>query len=145
MSWIYKNNEINSLEQVPEGAVGFIYKITNIRTSKFYIGKKQLYSTRRTKISKREKEATSTRKTFKITTTESDWLTYFSSCVELKKEKQQIGEDSFEREIIEFCFNKRDLNYKEVWWQFHLDVLANNTYNGNIASRWFKPKENEQT
>lgn len=143
--WIYKENtEINSLKDIPEGAIGFIYRITLIQEDgtlgRFYVGKKQLFSVRRTRLSKREKETTNSRKTFKTVTTESNWLSYWSSCKELQEEVKQKSEECFLREIVEFCFSKRDLNYTEVWWQFKLDVLANDTYNGNIASRWFKEK-----
>jgi len=138
--WLHQGVEITSLEQVPEGAVGFIYLITH-SSGKYYVGKKQLFSSRRTRLSKREKEATMSRKTFKTTVSESSWLDYWSSCKELQQEVKELGEEHFQREIIEFCFSKRDLNYREVWHQFRLDVLENNTYNGNIASRWFKVKD----
>jgi len=139
--WYYKKKQITNLKQVPEGAVGFIYKITEIDTNRFYIGKKQLYSSRRTRMSKREKEATASRKTFKTTVTESNWLSYWSSSKKLQALVKDLGEEHFIREILEFCFTKRDLNYREVWTQFHFSVLENDTFNDNIASRWFRPKE----
>lgn len=37
-----------------DNSVGFIYKITNLTNNKFYIGKKQFYSTRTVKLSKKK-------------------------------------------------------------------------------------------
>lgn len=139
--WIYKEQEINSIEDVPENAIGFIYKITNLLDNKFYIGKKQLNSIRKTRISKREQTQTNNkRKKFKQIVKDSGWLNYNSSCKELQQDIINLEEQNFKKEIIEFCFNKRDLNYKEVWWQFKLNVLEENTYNNNIAARWFRIK-----
>jgi len=140
--WYYKEQIIDCLEKIPISAIGFIYKITKLDDYKFYIGKKQIYTNRRTKITQKEKlETGNNRKKFKIVTKESDWLTYNSSCLELKKEIKELGEGRFIKEILEFCFDKRDLNYKEVRWQFLLEVLEKNTYNGNILNRFFREKE----
>ena len=46
--WIYFNENtldmmnINSIEDMPNGVVGFVYKIYNMKTRQFYIGKKIL-------------------------------------------------------------------------------------------------------
>ena len=140
--WYYRGECIDNLEKVPTGAVGFIYKITRFDTDRFYIGKKQLFFARKTKITNKEKlESGNNRKKFKTVTKDSGWLNYNSSCKELQDEIKNLGEGRFLKEILEFCFDKRSLFYKEVWWQFKLDVLESNTYNANILSRFFKPKE----
>ena len=151
MSWIYRGLEIDDIVKCPENSVGFIYRITQLEKipgenafslGKFYIGKKQLYSNRRVKITQKEKAETgNNRKQFKQVIKESDWKTYNSSSKELQQEIKNLGEDAFVKEILEFCFSKRELSYKEVKWQFKLEVLENNTYNGNILSRFFKKKE----
>lgn len=64
------------------------------------------------------------------------------SCKELLEDIKNIGEDQFTKEIIEFCFNKTSLTYREVWYQFKFDVLEINSYNGNILSRFFRKKVN---
>jgi len=52
----YENGRIteyDSVEKFPENCVGFVYKITNIQTGKFYIGKKSLYSNVRKRLTKK--------------------------------------------------------------------------------------------
>ena len=61
-NWILtksNNKVITKLEDIPnnEHVIGFVYKITHIGTGKFYIGKKSLFSSRKTSISKKEKAA----------------------------------------------------------------------------------------
>ena len=142
MSWIYQNRIIEALEEVPTGAIGFVYKISAKSSGKFYIGKKQLFTNRRVKITNKEKlESGNNRRKFKQVVKESDWKSYCSSSKELQQEFKNLGEDAFQKEILEFCFDKRSLSYKEVWWQFKLDVLANDTWNANILSRFFRAKD----
>ena len=69
--WKYEEEEITSLEQVPEGAIGFIYLMTNV-DGHFYIGKKSLYST----VTRPPLKGTRAKR--KITK-ESKWLDYKSS------------------------------------------------------------------
>lgn len=139
--WLYKNKKISCIEDLPEGVIGYIYKITNIKDNRVYIGKKALFHSRKTKISKKEKTATGTRKTFKRTKKESDWGSYWGSCLPLLSEIKKNGHDHYKREIIEFCYCTKSLSYKEVWWQFKYDVLENDSYNGNILRRFFKGEQ----
>lgn len=136
--WKYKNKNV---VEIPEGYVGFIYLITNKTDGRIYIGKKLFNSTKRSKIGVREKAATKTRKKYKINITDSGWQCYNSSCAELQNDIKTLGEQNFKRVILELCSNKTQLNYKEVWWQFKYDVLAINSYNGNISGKYFKPKK----
>ena len=53
MNWIYKNDEITSIDQFPKDVMGFIYKIEHIPSKKIYIGKKFLVFTRKQKLSKK--------------------------------------------------------------------------------------------
>ena len=46
MAWHYNGKPVNELSDMPDGTIGFIYKITNKETGQFYIGKKSLYSHR---------------------------------------------------------------------------------------------------
>jgi len=52
--WLHENKVIEKIEDFPENTFGFIYKIKNIETGKFYIGKKQLMSTTNVKMGKKE-------------------------------------------------------------------------------------------
>jgi hypothetical protein len=143
-NWIYRPNEglgidVLSIEDLPnhEEAVGFVYKITNIITGRFYIGKKSLYSERKTKISNREKTQTKTRKTFKRVVKESNWKSYYGSCAELTEEIAMTDKKFYQREILEVCCSKKYLGYCELAHQIKNDVLTNNSYNGNILGKYF--------
>lgn len=138
MNWIYNNKEISSLKDIPENVVGFVYIIKNLSNGRIYVGKKILFTSRRSSISKREKSLTSTRKKFKTVTKESNWLDYYGSCDELKKDISKYGKQNFERKIIEFCHSKKYMTYCEMKWQIIHQVLETDSYNGNILSRFFK-------
>ncbi len=84
----------NPVDEPPDGAVGFIYRITRLDTGRQYLGKK-LLQFRRTKQVKGVK---------KKMMVESDWKTYYGSNQTLKEEVAAIGADKFRREIIKFCF-----------------------------------------
>jgi hypothetical protein len=136
--WIYDKETITDISQVPQGAIGFIYLLTNIETGKFYIGKKNLYTERTKHLGKKELEARSDKRQSKKKKVikESDWLNYNSSNELINKEIEQ-GE-LFSKEIIEFCYNKKQLTYYEVYYQFKYDVLRENSYNSNIQGKFFK-------
>jgi hypothetical protein len=131
--WLYENKEI---EDIPEGYFGFVYLITNIKTGRKYIGKKQFNSYRSKKIKGKTRK-----KRFVL---ESDWKDYWGSCEELKEDIKILGEDSFKREILKLCKTRGDLTYSEVEFQIKKDVLTaldsegrRLYYNSNIMSRWF--------
>lgn len=141
--WYYNGIEVRP-EDIPEWAVSYVYRITRIGNTsaeikqKMYIGKKQLVSNRRKKIGIREKTATKTRKTYKTVSTGSGWENYWSSCDELKADIQKYGEKQFKREILEWCYSKKNATYRELWWQFRYDVLINDTYNSNINGSLYR-------
>ena len=140
MDWLYKGKSIKCLNDFEnsEEIVGFNYLITNKLNGSIYCGRKILHHSRRTKISKRDKLLTPTRKVFKTTIKESDWLTYNGSCLELKNDIKKLGIENFKKEIIELCYSKKYLSYAEVKHQIQLDVLSTLSYNGNIAGKWFR-------
>ena len=144
--WTYRGKIVDS-ECIPIWAVSFIYCITNIKavdeeTGKYYhkpyIGRKMLNTTNRRKIGVREKAITGTRKKFKTVVKDSDWKNYWGSCVELLTDKEKLGEKSFTREIVEWCWNKKYTGYAEVKHQILNNVLQDSTYNGNINSKWYR-------
>jgi hypothetical protein len=49
-----------------------------------------------------------------------------------------MGEECFKREILVLCKNKKQLSYYEVYWQMKLDVLAIDSYNENIAGKFYR-------
>ena len=136
--WFYNNEKIDNLEVIPQDAIGFIYKITNKLNGKFYIGRKVLFNKKRSTIGKREKVATKTRKKFKTTVKESDWLTYYGSSKELSQDILTIGVENFKREILEYCCTKKYLSFCEISYQIKYNVLVWDSYNGNILGRYYR-------
>jgi hypothetical protein len=143
MSWYYKGKVLKP-EDIPEWAIGFCYLITHMPSSRIYIGKKLLQAKRRTKISKKEKVATKTRKTFKTTVKQSNWLDYFGSNKEISSMIAEGKQKEFKREILEFCHSKQHLSYREMVLQAQHDVLSTDAFNGNIMARFFKGINNRK-
>lgn len=135
--WLYKNKEFTS--EMINDYFGFIYCITNIKTGKLYIGKKQFHSYRRIKQKNKVRR--------KLVVKESDWKKYYGSCKGLHEDINKLGKDSFERTIIKLCKNKWELTYYEAEQQFIRKVLLKKNrngervyYNENILSKFFPPK-----
>ena len=138
MIWTYKGKPVHDVKSMPKDTVGFIYKVINLKTGKFYIGKKSVAHKRKTRISKREKTKTGTRKTFKIVIKESDWKSYTGSCKELNEDIKKQGEKAFVKFIVEYCFSKKYLNFAELSYQIKEDVLKVESYNGNILGKFYR-------
>lgn len=141
-NWILpscKNKVITQIEDLPDyqNLIGFVYRITHIKTGKFYIGKKSLQFTKKTAVTKKEKLETGTRKKTKRVSKESNWLDYYGSSKELTAEIKAEGKSMYKREILELCCTKKYLNYCELAHQIKADVLTSNSYNGNILGRYF--------
>lgn len=115
-------------------AVGFVYKITEISTGKYYIGKKSLSKTKTTK----GKFKNGNTKKIK-TVVDSDWKRYFGSSIEFKGYVKEKGEKSFKREILRYCTSKKNLSYWENWYLYTLNVLTDDlSFNKNISGSFFK-------
>lgn len=143
--FIYENGntaEYDDASKFPEKCIGFVYKITNIKTGKFYIGKKSLYSTTRKKLTKKEiAEHTGPGKkpSKKTVVKESNWENYWGSNEILLQEIKENGTKDFRREILKFCYNKKQLTYYEVHFQCINEVLlTDKSYNNNINSKFFR-------
>lgn len=140
--WLYKYVEVKSLEDFPKNVFGFIYKIKNLNTNQYYIGKKFLFHNTKRKIGKKEKaliEGKGRRPDFERVVKESDWKTYFSSSEIIKEDIKNCGSDHYKREIIEFAYSKKELSYLEVKLQFQHDVLIDkNSLNDNIQGKWYR-------
>jgi len=131
--WLYKNKEINSIEDMPTDTFGFVYLVTHTPSGKKYLGKKQLIANRTLPPLKGQKKKRKIQK-------ESDWKTYYGSQTEVKqlvKESQDMLE--FVREIIIFTSTKKQLTYFETKLQFVNEVLENDEYlNSNILGKFFR-------
>lgn len=133
--------EFKDITDFPEGVIGFVYKITNIQTGKFYIGKKALYHSNNKILTKKEiaewdkpGRVPKKRKTIK----ESDWKTYHGSNKVIQQEIKEQGASMFSREILQLCKTKKQLSYYEVKFQMYLNVLAVDSYNDNIAGKFYR-------
>lgn len=146
VKWLQKDEkggcrEYASIEDFPKEVVGFVYKITNLCDGRIYVGRKILYN----KLSKplTKKEISEWSKPGKVpkkkkVIKESDWESYWGSNKHIKEDLQTMGEHCFSREILKLCKNKKQLSYYEVYWQMKLDVLAIDSYNDNIAGKFYR-------
>ena len=132
---------------VPSWSCGFVYQISKLdrfgNKVKIYIGKKILQTNRKGKISKREIAATGTRKRVKRVIKNSGWSGYWSSCKELQIEQKEHPE-LFVREILEWCFSKKNMTFTEMKYQFQFSVLERDTYNSNINGSLYRHDTDRQ-
>jgi len=139
--WLHKNKVINNINDFELGTFGFIYKITNNETGKFYIGKKQLMSKTNVKLGKKEKAALPTQRgrtpSKKLVVKEADWQNYWGSNKPLLEELKS-GKDKFTREILMVCSSKKMLTYWEAAYQIKLDVLLIDSYNETVLGHYYK-------
>ena len=140
--WLYENKVIEKIEDFPEGTFGFVYKITNNETGKFYVGKKQLISKTNVKLGKKEKAALPTQRgrtpTKKLVVIEADCQNFCGSNKPLLEEIKTSGKDKFTREILMVCSSKKLLTYWEAAYQIKLDVLLIDSYNDTILGHYYK-------
>ena len=110
---------------------GFVYIITNLQTTKAYIGCKQYMI----KAKFGEKE--------------SNWRVYTGSSKWLNQDIDKIGKKHFKFEIIAEYKNKRSLRYYELYYQMKYNVLASTLegtdeqayYNSRVGGKFFRPVE----
>ncbi len=126
MQWTYQNQTV---EEIPEGYIGFVYIITNKTTGQKYIGKKLAQF-------KRTKPPLKGKKLKRRSTVESDWREYWGSSDRLNADVQALGPENFPREILYYCQSKAEMSYLEAREQFERRVLeTDDYYNGIINVR----------
>ena len=126
MSWTYQGRPITEISDMPEGTIGFIYKITNHQTGAYSIGKKYLYSKRTLPPLKGYKRK---RKVIK----ESKWVDYNSS------NKEVQGWLEVNKQILKYCTTKKSLTYYELKEQFRHDCLEREeSLNDNLLGKFFR-------
>lgn len=132
MTWLYQNQTINEL---PEDCIGFVYIITNITSGRKYIGKKLAKFSKTTQKTVKLKNGTKKKKKIR-TKVDSDWRDYYGSSPELSKDVESLGKDNFSREILYYCKSKSECSYIEAREQFSRRVLeSKDYYNGHIQVR----------
>lgn len=122
--WQYQGKAIEAEDL--EGHVAFVYRITNLKSKKSYIGKKLLQKTKTRQVKGKKKRS-------KV---ESDWKTYYGSSKDLQADVEKIGADKFRREILHLCKTKGTANYLEMREQIDRRVLeSDDWYNDQIYVR----------
>ena len=122
--WIYLGETV---EELPENCVGFVYLITNLVNDKKYIGKKLA----RFKVTKPPLKG---KKRKRRSTKESDWRDYWGSSDHLNNDVILFGEDKFIREILYLCPSRGLLSYLEAKEQFDRKVLESDEYYNGIIN-----------
>tara|TARA_B100001564_G_C20502759_1_gene607004 strand:+ start:186 stop:599 length:414 start_codon:yes stop_codon:yes gene_type:complete len=107
--------------------VGFVYVITRLSDGKKYVGKKLFISNRSLPPLKGKKRR---RRVVK----ESDWMTYYGSSEEVKGLVEELGPESFKREILHLGCSKSELSYLEAKEQFDRGVLLDESYYNGIIN-----------
>ena len=141
MSWIYKGVEFTE-DNIPEGAVGFIYHMSVILNGNTYayIGKKNFFANIKKKLSKKALALVTDKRLKKYTREQKpNFMNYYSSNQQLK-EAHKAGL-IIKREILVICYSATELTYQEVKHQFQYEVLEKEEYlNANILGRFYKTK-----
>ena len=116
--WYYRNT---SFKETPEDYQGFVYEITELRTGKKYIGKKNFWKPKTLPKNSKRKRRIRIR-------VESDWRSYFGSSGVLNQLVEEQGDQNFKRVILKLCKTKGEMSYYEAKLQFENDVLLNDEY-----------------
>lgn len=122
-----KNNGINRwglpYPCSPENE-GFIYKITEKSTGRFYIGKKSFWRRSKTKGK-----------------VQSNWRTYGSSSKALKNLMQIHGVIAFDFEVLHISRTMKALNYYEMHYQIKYNaILDKRSFNINLGGTRIRMK-----
>jgi len=134
-SWIYNGVPITD-DAIPVGSIGFIYKITQKTTGKWYIGRRLLTKSATKTVNGKKKKI---RK-------ESDWKDYWSSNDEIKG-LAKADPNQFERKILIFVTTMGAMAYSEEWALYKTGALFDPLcLNGNIRAKimrnWFAKTPN---
>ena len=124
MPWMYQGTEIDSLQ---EGAVGFVYLITNRATGRKYVGKKLAQF-------RKSRPPLKGRTNRRRSVVESDWRDYWGSNDVLMQDVQRLGADQFTREILYICRSRGVMGYLEALEQFERRVLESDEYYNGIIN-----------
>ena len=129
--WIFEGQPFLS-EDIGD-SFGFVYCITNIITSKRYIGRKYFHQLRKPRGGGRRVKS------------ESDWKKYYGSSAELSDDRKKFGNLVFKRDILSLHKSKGLVNFEETRQLFLNNVLTEAMsdgtpafYNSNILGRYMR-------
>ena len=129
--WIYNDTPFTS-DDIGD-YYGFVYRITNTKNGRSYIGRKYFVQKRKPKGGRRK------------VTSESDWKKYYGSSDELKQDIRDNGKETFRREILSLHTTLGKVNYEETKQLFLHNVLTESLddgtpkyYNSNILGRYMR-------
>lgn len=114
VDWTFEGNPITDYSHMPKGTIGIIYRIDNLTTKKYYLGRKTVASIKSRKLTKAEKLLPENKgKTIiKILKPYGNWKSYVGSNETLK---QEIGEGhKYKKRILRYCFSKTEITYFET-------------------------------
>ena len=98
--WVTKH------EGIPEGTIGFVYKVTENSTNKFYIGCKLT-------VSKKTRPPLKGKKRKRKSIVESNWRTYCTSSGVISEDVEK-NKEKYTMEIISFHDSKSSLKIEEA-------------------------------
>tara|TARA_R110000822_G_scaffold177021_1_gene317052 strand:- start:141 stop:551 length:411 start_codon:yes stop_codon:yes gene_type:complete len=126
--WLYDGKEFKIEDR--GDAIGFVYELRDTENDKRYIGKKNLFSTRRLPPLKGQKRK---RKVVK----ESDWKTYYGSSKNVQFLVEKTGQKRFKRKILRLCDSKGEMSYWEMWYQMtnHVLLRPDKYYNAFVGGK----------
>ena len=129
--WIYQGSTFTSADI--GDFFGYVYCITNLKSGRKYIGRKNFQQHRKHRGSRRKR------------TSESNWKAYYGSSKELNGDRKRLGSDSFAREILSTHATAGRVNYEETKQLFLNNVLQETLedgspkyYNSNILGRYYR-------
>jgi hypothetical protein len=125
--WVNLPENINETEHF-----SIIYCITNTITGKKYIGKCQLWS----KLTKPPLKGTKRKR--KINKP-SNYMQYYGSSEQLKKDLIEFGKENFTREVLDVASCKWEASFLELLYQLQNNAISSDDYlNGIINIRLCK-------
>lgn len=138
INWTYKGKDFLNINDAPEDAFGFVYKIINKKNGKYYFGRKNLGSVTKKKLTLKEKKLPeNSRKTYKYIRKESNWKNYCGSSSALLEDLK--NGDLYSKEILEFCSSKALMTLRET---SHIvcsgSLLDINSYNMWVSAKIYK-------
>ena len=129
--WTYKGTTFTSSDI--GDFFGYVYCITNLKSGRKYIGRKNFQQHRKHRGSRRKR------------TSESNWKAYYGSSKELNEDRKLLGNQTFRREILGLYRSQGKVNYEETRQLFLNNVLTESLddgtpayYNSIVLGRYYK-------